>query len=116
MRLEQALQENCVSWFRLNYLGYIIYHIPNGGYRNKSEAVRMKRMGVVPGIPDLHIPYTNGEFLSLYVELKAGSNRSTAVQVEVQEELIMAGNMVVEINSFEEFKQLVDGYMKTVKK
>lgn len=31
----------------------IIAHPPNGGIRDKAEAYKLKRMGVLPGLPDL---------------------------------------------------------------
>lgn len=35
--------------------GVIIYHVPNGEKRDIRTAVRLKEIGVVPGVPDL--PY-----------------------------------------------------------
>ena len=34
----------------------LLYHCPNGGSRNKAEAVKLKQMGVKAGIPDLCLP------------------------------------------------------------
>jgi hypothetical protein len=51
--LEQTL---FVSWFRQTFEGVIIFAIPNGGKRSKSEAARLKLEGVLPGVPDLCIP------------------------------------------------------------
>lgn len=30
----------------------LFFHVPNGGYRDKNEAAKMKSMGLVPGIHD----------------------------------------------------------------
>ena len=43
----------------------LIYHCPNGERRSISVAVKLKKMGVVAGIPDLFIPAWK-----LYIELK----------------------------------------------
>jgi len=48
----------------------LLHHIPNGGFRGKREAARLKRMGVKPGVPDLHLPVARGGFHGLYVEMK----------------------------------------------
>ena len=48
----------------------LLHHIPNGGKRGKAEAAKLKRMGVKPGVPDLHLPVARGGFNGLYVEMK----------------------------------------------
>jgi hypothetical protein len=48
----------------------LLFHIPNGGKRGKTEAARLKRMGVKPGVPDLCLPLARGGFHGLYVEMK----------------------------------------------
>lgn len=58
-----------------------VFHIPNGGYRRKSEAARMKAEGVRPGVPDLCIPVARGDYHSLYIEMKAPGGRPTEEQV-----------------------------------
>lgn len=47
-----------------------LYHVGNGGRRNKREAGRMKRMGVRPGVSDYHLPVPRGIYHSLWIELK----------------------------------------------
>lgn len=58
----------------------LLYHIPNGGKRDKLEAVRLKREGVKAGVPDLCLPVARGGYHGLYIELKAGNNRATPLQ------------------------------------
>lgn len=38
----------------------LLYHIPNGGSRNKLEAANLKRQGVKAGVPDLCLPVARG--------------------------------------------------------
>lgn len=45
------------------------YHPPNGGWRKKSTAGRLKAMGVKAGIPDCVILRPNGS--PIYIELKS---------------------------------------------
>lgn len=47
-----------------------IYHIPNEGKRSKSTGARMKKEGLVKGVPDIHLPIPKGKYHSLYIELK----------------------------------------------
>lgn len=48
-----------------------IFHIPNGGLRSKSEAARLKAMGVRAGVSDLFIPVPSGDKHGLWIEMKA---------------------------------------------
>ena len=59
-----ALMENQLPELEL------LHHIPNGGLRSKTEAVRFKRTGVKAGIPDICLPVARGAWHGLYIELK----------------------------------------------
>jgi len=65
MRTEHQEQVDFVKWFRVSYPDVLIFAIPNGGYRSRVTASRLKAEGVVKGIPDLYIPAWN-----LWVEMK----------------------------------------------
>ncbi len=58
----------------------MLYHIPNGGKRDKLEAARLKLEGVKAGVPDLCLPVARGGYHGLYIELKAGRNTATPLQ------------------------------------
>lgn len=45
------------DWKRGGGLGTgLIFHIPNGGWRSKAEASKLKAMGVRKGVADLFLP------------------------------------------------------------
>ena len=56
------------------------FHTPNGGHRHLGVAMKLKRMGVRRGVPDVLIPVSNGVFTGLAIELKHKRNRQTAEQ------------------------------------
>ena len=58
------------------------FHIPNGGSRNKIEAVNLKRQGVKSGVSDIFIPLARGGYHGLFIELKVGRNKPTDNQLE----------------------------------
>lgn len=62
---EDEEQIMLVSWFRLAFPNVLIYHVPSGQLRRLLVALKLKKMGVVPGIPDLFIPEWK-----LYIEMK----------------------------------------------
>ncbi len=62
--------------------GYPVYHVPNGGSRNKAEAANLRRDGVRAGVPDLCVPVARGGYHSLYIEMKAAKGRVSERQAE----------------------------------
>ena len=54
-----------VQWFRRTYPDVRIFAIPNGGYRQKTTAARMKATGTSSGVPDLFVPEWR-----LWIEMK----------------------------------------------
>lgn len=68
-----------------------VYHVPNGGKRNRLEAANLKRQGVKPGVPDLCIPEARGGYHGLYIEMKVDKNKTTQNQDEWLELLAKNG-------------------------
>ena len=81
---EGGAQETLFQWIGWNLSKYpeleLAHHIPNGGKRNKVEAVNLKRQGVKAGVPDICLPVARGEYHGLYIELKVGNNKQTEKQ------------------------------------
>lgn len=67
-------QARLFSWCRMSEGKYpelgLLFHIPNGGSRSKSEAGRFKAEGVKAGVPDLLLPVARGDKHGLFIELK----------------------------------------------
>jgi hypothetical protein len=72
---EQAL---FVQWLSLKNIRH--YAIPNGGRKSIGEAVKLKRMGVSPGAPDLCIPIPRKCYHGLYIELKREKHGTASPQ------------------------------------
>lgn len=110
---EHDLQVRCVWWFRMQYKKAMIFAIPNGGHRNVVVARRMKDEGVMKGVPDLCVPYPSRGFHGLYVEMKAGKKGKVSTEQEqVMDELSERGYRCAVCRDFDEFKAVVDRYMK----
>ena len=56
------------QWPELHYM----FHIPNGGHRNRIVAAKMTGQGVKPGVPDIFLPISRGNYHGLWIEMKAG--------------------------------------------
>lgn len=73
----------------------LLFHIPNGGKRSKSEAVRFRAAGVRSGVPDLFLPCSRGGFHGLWIEMKAIGGRVSREQEQWRKELMEQGYMSV---------------------
>jgi hypothetical protein len=48
----------------------LVFAVPNGGKRAIKTAVRLKRTGVKPGVPDVHFPVPRGPYVGWWGEMK----------------------------------------------
>ena len=94
MRSEDTEQINVVSWANWNVNRYPelrwLFHVPNGGSRNKQEAVKFKQMGVKAGVSDLCLPYPKGIYCGLFIEMKYGSrtHKKSSLQTWQQQDIL----------------------------
>ena len=73
-RPEETLHRAIVAHLRARLpRPWFAYHIPNGGYRSKSEGGRFKAMGVMPGLPDITIKGPDRAEYCLEVKAPRGS-------------------------------------------
>lgn len=60
------------------------FHVPNGDFRTKSTARRLKQLGVKPGVPDILLPVPSViddvQYVGLAIELKYGKNKPSKHQ------------------------------------
>lgn len=84
------------------------YAIPNGGKRNYVEAIKFKRTGVSPGVPDICIPYPKGSYHGLYLELKREKGGTVSyAQKEWLAFLTQNGYLAQVANGFDKAKEIV---------
>ena len=84
---EDGHQLALMQWCALNFDKYPqlrrMVHVPNGGFRNKKEAAKLKAMGVKAGFPDLFLPYNNEKYNGLMIEMKKlKGGKTSAEQVD----------------------------------
>lgn len=96
---EAQEQITLMNWAALQSGKYpelkLLYHVPNGGSRNKAEAGRLRAEGVKAGVPDLCLPVARGEYHGLYIELKRQrGGRASGNQVEWLDALSRQGYKV----------------------
>jgi len=71
---ESEEQQTIFQWAEIAAYGeprlQLLYHVPNGGFRNKATAARLEKEGVKAGVPDIVLPVAAHGFHGLYIELK----------------------------------------------
>jgi len=58
----------------------LLHAIPQQARRTEAGYIWMHREGVRPGVPDINLPVPRGEYIGLWIELKAGKNKTTTDQ------------------------------------
>lgn len=109
MKSQEALEQSYVIQY-CRFKNIPVYHIPNGGKRNAAEAAHLKEQGVMPGVPDLCFPVPINGYHGLYIEMKAGKNKTTQAQDEWLELLHDNGYMTAVCYGFDEAKAVIDKY------
>lgn len=110
---ESKLQSACVKWFRLAYpeFSWLLFSIPNGGYRTPTEAKRLIGEGVVRGVPDLFLSVPNNRYHGFYLEMKFGKNKMTENQVTFSLHAKKNGYKHIVCYSFDTFRAEVEKYL-----
>lgn len=104
---EHEEQRVFVQWFRRRYAPVRIFAIPNGGFRSRATAGRLKAEGVMRGIPDLFVPEWN-----LWIEMKrVKGGRLSPDQVNWKQYLEEIGNTVFVAYGAENAMELVDDFV-----
>lgn len=108
---EDILQAEIFKWYFNNFctkeneLPHIIFSVPNGGYRSKSEAMKFKATGLLSGVSDLIIVQPNK---TIFCELKILTGKQSPQQVDFQNKVTALGFEYWIIRSLEEFKLKIE--------
>lgn len=90
----------------------MLYAIPNGGTRDKLEAVNLKRQGVASGVPDLCLAVPRGKYHGLYIEMKVHPNKTTDNQDKWLKNLSFFGYAVKVCYGAVTAKNAIEHYLK----
>ena len=117
---EHELQVACVEWFRYQYprLSKRLFAVPNGGYRDRRTAAKLKDEGVLSGVSDLILLKPNAHFNALLIEMKVTEkySRQSSEQKKWQKELTSLNEYkYVVCRSIDDFMREVNDYLKDIK-
>lgn len=90
----------------------LLFHVPNGGSRNKVEAAKLNGQGVKPGVSDVILLIPRNGFASLCIEFKTESGKQSKEQIEFQQQAEAFGNKYVIARTAFEAIEAVRAYLK----
>ena len=106
-RTEHAIQSAFVTWWSQQTYPGLLFAIPNGGWRSKATAIKLKVEGVSRGVPDLFVPQ-----FGLWIEMKRiKGGRLSPEQKDWITYLEEAGNAVLVCYGHEHAIQEIDAFM-----
>jgi hypothetical protein len=124
IQTEDELQQSIIQWrdeigqHKWPELAWL-HHAANGGKiagRNKNEILRngakRKSLGVVKGIPDLFLPYNNGIYGGMYIELKTTTGKLSPEQLNFRDFAVKNGFSWLCLRSTEDVINVIESYMK----
>lgn len=115
MKGEDLEQATLIQWCNLQSCKYselkMIFAIPNGGYRNKAEARKLKTTGTKSGVPDLFLAVPRNGKYGMFIEMKVGRNKCTDNQKKWIRNLLEQGYEVKVCYSCEEAIQVIKKYL-----
>lgn len=114
---EDLLQFELVRWARqqeaTNPSFGLLYHCPNGGGRSMAQGMKLKGLGVRPGVPDLNLPVARGGYHGLWLELKDGDKGNLSKEQKLWiEALRKEGYRAEVVRNLDEGKQILTEYLK----
>ncbi len=89
----------------------LMYHIPNEGKRSAALGAKMKREGLKAGVPDICLPVARSGCHGLYIELKAGRNKTTENQKRWLADLAEQGYMTAVCYGWEAASKVIVKYL-----
>ena len=113
---ESVEQTNLFRWAAYEQGKYpelkLMYHIPNGGSRNRLEAANLKKQGVKSGVPDICLPVARGAYHGLYIEMKAGRNKASENQKQWLSDLNEQGHYAVLCYGWNAASEVITNYLE----
>ena len=114
-RSEDTEQMLVMQWAALNERRYPelkwLYHVPNGGSRNRAEAVKLKQMGVKAGVSDLQLPAGKGIYGGICLEMKHEDGTIQKSQKEFLRDMAAAGKYAGVCYGAEEAIKTLEEYL-----
>ncbi len=110
-KTEAQSQAEIVEWFNNNYClkhhnpRGIIFSVPNGGSRNKVEAMTLKATGLLAGVSDTILILPTGKLV--FCEVKTETGSQSPEQIDFQKRVEALGFEYWLVRGLEDFQKKV---------
>ena len=108
---ESKIQQEIFNYYNNNYClkhhnhRGLIFAVPNGGTRNKIEAITLKSTGTLKGVSDLIVTLPNGKLV--YIEIKTETGKQSPEQIDFQKRVEDLGYDYYLIRNLYKFKEML---------
>lgn len=91
----------------------LMYHCPNGGFRNKIEAARLKGQGVKAGVPDVFLPVARNGWHGLFIEMKRKAGGMVSMEQKMWIDKLRIQHYRVEVcKGYMQAINVIEAYME----
>lgn len=118
MPVASEIQESIalIDWVRLVSRRYPelvwFFAVPNGAYRDKREAAKLKASGVRAGVSDYVLPAARGGYHGLFIELKRRRDfRVSVEQLNFIADMHVAGYRAVVCRGWDAARDEIESYL-----
>jgi len=115
--MTEAQHQACLfGWVQWNVHKYpelwFLHAIPNGEYRSKATAARLRDTGVKAGVSDVFLPVARRGCHGLYIELKVAGGRVSPKQSEWIRRVRGEGYYAEVCVGYDEARRLLEWYLE----
>lgn len=114
---ESQEQRLLFKWWAFQYPQWdlLLFHIPNGGLRNKIVAHKLRLEGVKAGVADVFLAIGGGTKHGLFIEMKRkkGGTQSK-LQKEFEDAVTKQGYLYKVCHGFEAARQAITDYLSEI--
>lgn len=114
---ESRIQADVIKWWATAHEAYgipefLLFAIPNGGYRNVITAAILKREGLRKGTSDLFLAVKRGSLGGMWIEMKRPKGVLSPDQIEFCEEVVRQGYFSTVCHTWSGAATAIDAYLK----
>lgn len=115
--LEHQHAKSLMIWWSLFSKSFdldsrLLVAIPNGGHRHIGQAIKLKKEGVTPGVPDYFLFLSRGGFNGLALELKHEKGRVSPAQKQFMELIEKQGYKTFVAYGWDAAREAIENYIK----
>jgi hypothetical protein len=112
---EHQIQKSLIRWANVMKLNHpeleLLFAVPNGGWRGKASAGKIKAEGAKAGVPDLFLAYPAHGYSGMFIEMKTEKGRLSELQKVWIDRLSSVGYLCVVAYGLDEAIESLEKYL-----